>query len=62
MSACVDSIIVANCAGFPGALIDWQFSTRILLGRSSLVGVVLFGEDVAIGLEKLRLDSVVSSR
>ena len=62
MSACVDSITVINCAGFPGNLIDGQFNTSLLISGSSLLGVILFGEDVATGLEKLKLGSVVSSR
>ena len=56
------SVTVSNCADFPGDFIDGQFDTRILNGKSSLLSVTLFGEDVATGLDKLRLDFVVSSR
>jgi hypothetical protein len=33
ISACVDSIILANSACFPGVLMDWQFIIKTLSGR-----------------------------
>ena len=52
-------MIFWSWAGFPGDLIDWQLITNTLKGRSVRPGENFVGEDVAMGLEKLRSDASV---
>jgi hypothetical protein len=47
ISACVDSIILANSACFPGVLMDWHLIIKTLSGRSFLFVSTLDGDDVA---------------
>ena len=46
-------------AGFPNDFLVWQLITNTLNGRSVPPGEIFLGEDVAIGLEKLRSDALV---